>query len=130
MDARQAIFPMLGLKPGEALIIRNAGGIVTDDVLRSLIVAHHLLHAHEVMIINHTKCGLLTFNDEEMRAELRRRTDIDAPTPDRFHSFSDLEQNVRTQVQAVRSHPWLSDLVAVRGFIYDVATGLLSEVSA
>ena len=130
MDARQAIFPMLGLKPGDALIIRNAGGIVTDDVLRSLIVAHHLLDAREVMIINHTQCGLLTFNDEEMRAQLHQVTGAVADTPTHFHAFSDLEENVRAQVHSVKSHPWLSDLVAVRGFIYDVATGLLSEVSA
>ena len=130
MDARQAIFPMLGLKPGDALIIRNAGGIVTDDVLRSLIVAHHLLHAREVMIINHTQCGLLTFNDDDLRARLRRSTGADPATPKRFHAFADLEENVRTQVQTVKSHPWLPDALVVRGFIYDVATGRLSEVSA
>jgi carbonic anhydrase len=130
MDARQAIFDMLGLKPGDALIIRNAGGIVTDDVLRSLIVAHHLLSAREVMVINHTECGLLTFKDDEMRARLRQTTGSDAETPGHFHSFSDLEQNIRTQVQKVKSHPWLPTSLTARGFIYDVKTGRLSEVSA
>jgi carbonic anhydrase len=130
MDARQAIFPMLGLKPGEALILRNAGGIVTEDVLRSLIVAHHLLSAREVMIINHTRCGLLTFDDDELRARLRGTTGIDPATPAHFHSFSNLEENVRAQVRAVKAHPWLSDLSAVRGFVYDVKSGLLTEVAA
>lgn len=130
MDARQAMFPMLGLKPGDALILRNAGGIVTDDVLRSLIVAHHLLSAREVMIINHTECGLLTFKDDEMRARLQQATGANAATPRRFYTFSDLEQNVRLQVQKVKSHPWLPSNLLVRGFIYDVKTGRLSEVLA
>lgn len=129
MDARQAMFGMLGLKPGDALIIRNAGGIVTDDVLRSLIVAHHLLSVREVMIINHTGCGLLTFKDDEMRAHLREKTGADAATPKHFYSFSDLEQNVRAQLQAVKSHPWIPTGVIARGFIYDVSTGRLSEIN-
>ncbi|HYO49031.1 MAG TPA: carbonic anhydrase [Chloroflexia bacterium] len=129
MDARQDIFLMLGLKPGDALIIRNAGGIVTDDVLRSLIVAQHLLSAREVMIINHTECGLLTFDDDEMRAYLSRTTGTDAATPKHFYSFSDLEQNVRSQVLTVKSHPWIYSDTTVRGFIYDVTTGRLREVS-
>ncbi len=129
MDARQAMFPMLGLKPGDALLIRNAGGIVTDDVLRSLIVAHHLLSAREVMIINHTECGLLTFKDEEMRSRLHQATGTNAAIPRRFYAFSDLEQNVRAQVQKVKSHPWLPSNLPVRGFIYDVKTGKLSEVT-
>lgn len=130
MDARQAMFSMLGLKPGDALIIRNAGGIVTDDTLRSLIVAHHLLSAREVMIINHTECGLLTFKDEEMRTRLRQLTGTDVAAPKRFYSFSDLDQNVRVQMQKVKSHPWLPTDITVRGFIYDVKTGRLSEVTA
>ena len=130
MDARQAMFPMLGLKPGDALLLRNAGGIVTEDVLRSLIVAHHLLSAREVMIINHTECGLLTFRDEEMRARLQQATGTNATTPKRFYAFSDLEQNVRAQVQKVKSHPWLPTSLLVRGFIYDVKTGKLDEVLA
>lgn len=130
MDARQAMFSMLGLKPGDALIIRNAGGIVTEDVVRSLIVAHHLLSAREVMIINHTECGLLAFKDEEMRSRLQQATGINSATPRRFYAFSDLEQNVRTQVQKAKSHPWLPADLLVRGFIYDVKTGRLSEVSA
>ena len=130
MDARQAIFAMLGLKPGDALIIRNAGGIVTDDVLRSLIVAYHLLSIRDIMIINHTECGLLAFNDDEMRAHLRRITGAAPATPKHFYSFSDLEQNVRAQVHTVNSHPWIPSGITARGFIYDVKTGLLSEVSA
>lgn len=130
MDARQAMFAMLGLKPGDALIIRNAGGIVTDDVVRSIIVAHHLLSAREVMVINHTECGLLTFKDEEMRSRLQQITGTNSSTPRRFYAFSDVEQNVRVQVQKVKSHPWLPANLTVRGFIYDVKTGKLSEVPA
>ncbi len=131
MDARQALFGMLGLVPGDALVIRNAGGIVTDDVLRSLIVAHHLLSAREVMIINHTECGLLTFKDDDLRARLRQTTGADAATPEHFYSFSDLEQNVRAQVLKVESHPWLAGLITqVRGFVYDVKTGRISEIPA
>src|SRR5688572_24514822 len=106
MDARQAMFPMLGLKPGDALIIRNAGGIVTDDVVRSLIVAHHLLSVREVMVINHTECGLLTFKDEELRSRLQQVMGTKSATPRRFYAFSDVEQNVRIQVQKVKAHPW------------------------
>ncbi|MEO8287871.1 MAG: carbonic anhydrase [Chloroflexota bacterium] len=130
MDARQAIFGMLGLKPGDALILRNAGGIVTDDVMRSVIVAYHLLAAREVMIINHTECGLLSFKDDEMRAQLREATGVAASTPEHFYAFSDLEQNVRAQIQAVKSHPWIPATITARGFIYDVKTGRLSEVAA
>ena len=130
MDARQAMFSMLGLKPGDALILRNAGGIVTEDVIRSLIVAHHLLSAREVMVINHTHCGLLTFKDEALRSRLVQSTGANAATPKRFYAFSDLEQNVRVQVQKVKSHPWLPTHITARGFIYDVKTGRLSEVPA
>lgn len=128
MDARQSMGEMLGLRPGDALLIRNAGGIVTEDVLRSLVVAHHVLYVREVMIINHTDCGLLTFRDEELRTRLQQVTGTATVAPSTFHTFTDLDENVRQQVQKVRSHPWMPGHLEVRGFIYDVRTGRLREV--
>jgi carbonic anhydrase len=129
MDARLTVEQVLGLGTGDAHVIRNAGGIVTDDAVRSLIISHHLLGTQEVVIINHTDCGMLTFKDDELRAKLRRATGTAIVAPYSFHAFSDLEENVREQIQRVRSHPWLPSHIPVRGFIYDVRTGRLSEVS-
>src|SRR5580700_9597458 len=130
MDARMTIEPMLGLRTGEAHIIRNAGGIVTEDAVRSLIISHHLLGTQEFIIINHTDCGMLTFKDEELRSKLEAGTDAAAVTPQSFHAFSNLEENVRQQIQRVKSHPWIPANISVRGFIYDVKTGELNEVPA
>jgi carbonic anhydrase len=128
MDARLIPSQVLGLKAGDAHMIRNAGGIVTEDALRSLVISHHLLGTQEFVIINHTDCGMLTFKDEELRSRLQRETGAAAVAPSRFYAFSDLEANVREQIQKVRSHPWIPDHVVVRGFVYDVKTGKLSEV--
>jgi carbonic anhydrase len=129
MDARMDILQMLGLKPGDAHVIRNAGGIVTDDVLRSLIISHYLLFTREIMIINHTECGMVSFKDEELRARLRTVSGTDSIAPSHFHAFTDLEENVHHQMQKVKSHPWLPSHIPVRGFIYDVKTGRLREVA-
>jgi len=128
-DARLMIEPMLGLKQGDAHIIRNAGGIVTEDVIRSLVISHYMLFTQEFMLINHTQCGLMTFTGEELRARVQEATGTTATTPTSFHTFVDLEANVRHQVRMIRSHPWIPVRIPVRGFIYDVRTGLLSEVS-
>jgi carbonic anhydrase len=130
MDARFMVHQTLGLQAGDAHIIRNAGGIVTEDVLRSLIVSRQLVGIEEVMIVNHTDCGMLTFRDEELRVRLRDETGVDSDSPRRFHSFTDLEENVRRQIRRVQDHPWISGRVSVRGFVYDVQTGLLREVAA
>jgi carbonic anhydrase len=130
MDARLTIEPMLGLKTGEAHIIRNAGGIVTDDALRSLVISHHLLGTQEFMIINHTDCGMLTFHDDELRQRLRTETGIDPVAPAAFHAFDNVEENVRRQIARVRVHPWVPQQIPVRGFVYDVRSGKLNEVSA
>jgi carbonic anhydrase len=129
MDARLMVDQLLGLQAGEAHIIRNAGGIVTEDALRSLILSHHLLGTQEVMIINHTDCGMLTFTDEEVRAKLQQLTGTATVAPVHFYAFRNVEENVRQQVQKVRSHPWVPTQIPVRGFIYDVTTGRLHEVS-
>lgn len=120
----------LGLDTGDAHILRNAGGIVTDDVVRSLVVSHHLLGTEEVMIINHTNCGLMEKAEEELRRLVVNRAGSDAVAPERFFAFQNIEENVRHQVQKLRSHPWIAKQVPVRGFVYDVQTGRLREVSA
>ncbi len=129
MDARLTVEQALGLKTGEAHIIRNAGGIVTEDALRSLIISHHLLGTQEFIIINHTDCGMLTFKDEDLRVELQEKTGTATVAPVHFHAFRDPEENVRVQVQRVKSHPWIPKHVSVRGFVYDVKTGRLHEVA-
>ena len=129
MDARLTVEPMLGLKTGDAHIIRNAGGIVTEDALRSLIISHHLLGTQEFIIINHTDCGMLTFKDDELHTKLQQQTRTTAVVPAHFYAFTNLEENVRQQIQKVKSHPWVPNQIPVRGFIYDVKTGRLKEVS-
>src|SRR5271165_400900 len=118
----------LGLRTGEAHIIRNAGGIVTDDSLRSLVVSHHLLGTEEIMVINHTDCGLMQATEEELRTSIQNRTGTAVVAPAFFYAFQNIEQNVRHQLQKLRTHPWIPKKVVVRGFVYDVANGLLREV--
>ncbi len=130
MDARVTVEELLGLKTGDAHIIRNAGGIVTEDALRSLIISHHLLGTQEFMLIHHTDCGMLTFQDTELRAKLQQQTGTATVAPVHFHAFSDLEEDVRQQIQKVKSHPWIPEHIPVRGFIFNVQTGRLHEVSA
>ncbi len=130
MDARLVVSQMLGLKAGEAHVIRNAGGIADEDAVRSLIISHHLLGTQEFMFIHHTDCGMLTFKEHELHARLRQQSGTAAVTPGRFYAFSDLEQDVREQIEKVKSHPWIPKHIPVRGFIYDVKTGRLKEVAA
>ena len=121
MDARLDPAKFLGLDEGDAHVIRNAGAVVTDDALRSLIISHHLLGTEQAVVIAHTECGMLTFKDEELQERLE--TDFE------FHAFPDLEGNVREGVKKIEDSPLLPDSFAVRGFVYDVKTGELSEVS-
>lgn len=128
MDSRILFERCLGLRPGDAHMIRNAGGIATEDALRSLIVSHHLLDTQEFIIINHTDCGLLKVREEELKKRLAEKMGTPFGAPAHFHAFDDLEANVRQQVDRVKSHPWIPKHIPVRGFIYDVKTGALSEV--
>ncbi len=128
MDSRQPLKAMLGLSPGDAHFIRNAGGLVTDDVLRSLLISVHLKATREVMIIQHTECGLLDLREDELRARLENDYGVYPEGPAQFGGFTSLEGSVREQVARVRSHPWFPHDLAVRGFIYDVATGRIGEV--
>jgi carbonic anhydrase len=127
MDTRLSI-RTLGLKTGDAHIIRNAGGIVTDDALRSLLVSHYLLGTQEFMIINHTDCGLTKTGEDDMRRRIQNSAGTAAVAPAHFYCFQDFDQNVRDQIQKLRTHPWVPQSVAVRGFVYDVTTGLLREI--
>ncbi len=128
MDARLTIEPMLGLNTGDAHIIRNAGGIVTEDVIRSLLISHYLLGTKEFLVINHTDCGMLTFEDHELRDRLCQLTGKLVVAPAQFFAFHNLERNVTEQVLKLRSHPWMPQGISTRGFIYDVKNGRLSEV--
>jgi len=128
MDSRILFEHCLGLRPGDAHMIRNAGGIATDDAIRSLIVSHHLLDTQEFIIINHTDCGLLKVREDELKANLTKKMGAPSATPSHFHAFDDLEANVRQQIQRVKSHPWIPKQIPVRGFVYDVKTGKLREI--
>ena len=127
MDTRLSI-RTLGLKTGDAHIIRNAGGIVTDDSLRSLVVSHYLLGTEEFMVINHTDCGLMHTTEQDLRTRVQNRAGTAAVAPAFFYAFQNIEDNVRQQLQKLNTHPWIPKEVAVRGFIYDVATGRLREI--
>jgi carbonic anhydrase len=122
------VLKLLGLADADVDMIRNVGTVIDDDSVRSLVVSTRVLGTREIMIINHNECGMTTFTDDELEARLRDETGESPIAPARFYSFTDAEQNTREQMQKTRSHPWISRDVAVRGFIFDVHTGLLSEV--
>lgn len=127
MDARLDPALALGLEPGEAHVIRNAGGVVTDDVIRSLSISQHELDTEEVLVMHHTKCGLLTFTDEQFASarerDSGRRPEWSAGT------FRDLEQDVRDSVERILECPFIPRKERVRGFVYEVETGRVREVS-
>jgi carbonic anhydrase len=127
MDARLDPYEVLGLGIGDAHVIRNAGGVVTDDEIRSLAISQHLLGTEEIMLINHTDCGLLKVSNEEFHQLLE---DHSGERPE-WHtmSFSDLEENVRDSIQRIKDSPFIPRTDEVRGFIYQVETGRLEEVS-
>jgi|SRR5919199_1715634 carbonic anhydrase len=127
MDARLNPYPILGLSIGDAHVIRNAGGVITDDEIRSLAISQHLLGTEEIMLIHHTDCGMLTFTDEDFTQMLETQT---GQRPDwGARSFSDLEENVRDSIRRIRESPFIPRKDEVRGFVYDVKTGRLSEVT-
>jgi carbonic anhydrase len=127
MDARLDPVKFLGLGVGEAHVIRNAGGLVTDDALRSLILSHWLFGTTEAFVIAHTDCGMLTFTNDQLHAKLREEAGVDASEID-FLPFAELEQSVAESVERVQTSPLLSGVRAA-GFVYDVLTGRLREVA-
>ena len=127
MDARLSVYGMLGLSEGDAHVIRNAGGAVTDDTIRSLAISQRLLGTEEIILIHHTGCGMLTFTDDEFRAAIEKDTGIRPAWA--AEAFPDLDADVRQSIARVKSSPFLPHTEAVRGFVYEVETGRLREVS-
>ncbi|HZO51026.1 MAG TPA: carbonic anhydrase [Gaiellaceae bacterium] len=126
MDARLAPFALLGLQEGDAHVIRNAGGAVTPDVIRSLAISQRLLGTEEIMLVHHTGCGMLTFRDDEFRAQLEQETGVRPDWP--AETFSDLEADVRQSIARIKASPFIPRKDVVRGFVYEVETGRLREV--
>ena len=127
MDARLSVYGMLGLTEGDAHVIRNAGGVVTDDEIRSLAISQRLLGTEEIILIHHTDCGMLTFTDDEFKAAIEKDTGI-KPTW-AAEAFPDLDADVRQSIARIKASPFIPHTDAVRGFVYEVETGRLREVS-
>lgn len=129
MDPRLSNFPeILGLPHADIDVIRTGGPALTEDVLGELVVSTRVLGTREILLLNHTGCGFTTFTDEELNARLAAATGDLSPAPMRFFSYTDPVQNTREQIKKVRKHPWIAKEVPVRGFVFDMQTGLLSEV--
>src|SRR5947199_4877804 len=127
MDARLTVEDFLGLETGDAHIIRNAGGIATDDAIRSLIISHELLGTNEFLVVNHTDCGMLTFKDEDLRKKLNEKYKSDAGKIN-FYSFDDLSDNVKQQVKRIKTTPFIPRDIPVHGFIYHVENESLERI--
>jgi carbonic anhydrase len=127
MDCRVNPYPILGLELGDAHVIRNAGGVITDDEIRSLAISQHLLGTEEIVLIHHTECGMLSFSDEEFRSKLKDATGEEPDWPAR--SFSDLDEDVRDSIRRILDSPFILNKDSVRGFVYDTSTGALREVT-
>jgi carbonic anhydrase len=126
MDSRLDVFEVLGLGVGDAHVIRNAGGVVTDDTIRSLAISQRMLGTEEIILIHHTECGLLMFTDDEFKAQIYKDTGI-KPTW-AVEAFVDLDEDVRQSIARIKSSPFIPHTDSVRGFVYDVKTGKLNEV--
>lgn len=127
MDARVDVAAVFGLAPGDAHVIRNAGGIVTDDVLRSLLISQRLLGTTEVALLHHSDCGMTTFRDEDLAARVAE--EVGQPLPFSLGAFADLEESVRHSIARLRECPFLPHRERIRGFVYEVETGRLREVT-
>jgi carbonic anhydrase len=127
MDARLNIYGALGLKEGDAHVIRNAGGVVTDDEIRSLAISQRLLGTEEIILIHHTDCGMLTFTDDEFKSSLQQETGIKPEWA--AEAFSDLETDVRQSIARIKASPFIPCKASIRGFIYEIETGRLREVA-
>lgn len=126
MDSRLDIHRLLGAEEGDLHVIRNAGGVVTEDTIRSLIISQRIGGTREVMVIHNTECGMLTFKDEELKQQVSSETGQDPPFA--FHAFTDLEEQIRQDVASIRESSLLVHKDSVRGFVYDVRTGRLREI--
>jgi carbonic anhydrase len=126
MDARLNVYAILGLHEGEAHVIRNAGGVVTDDEIRSLAISQRLLGTKEIILIHHTDCGMLTFTDDGFKQSIHEETGIKPSWA--AEAFRDLDTDVRQSIARIKASPFIPKTDAVRGFVFDVATGKLNEV--
>lgn len=128
MDARLNVYGMLGLREGEAHVIRNAGGVVSDDAIRSLVISQRLLGTREIILIHHTDCGMLTFRDDEVKDQIAAETGIRPPFS--LEAFPDADADVRQSVARLLASPFLPHKDSIRGFVFEVETGRLREVQA
>lgn len=126
MDARMDVFSILGLQAGDAHVIRNAGGVVTEDEIRSLAISQRLLGTKEIILIHHTDCGMLTFNDDQFKQSIQDEVGLKPAWA--AEAFADLDEDVRQSVSRIKNSPFVPEKGSVRGFVFDVATGLLREV--
>lgn len=127
MDARIETGRLLGLEEGDAHVIRNAGGVVSDDVIRSLAISQRLLGTREIVLIHHTDCGMLTFNDDSLKAQIEKDTGLRPPFA--LEAFSDLKDDIRQSIRRIQASPFVPHKDNIRGFVYDVETGRLNEVA-
>jgi carbonic anhydrase len=127
MDARLDVYRILGLAAGEAHVIRNAGGVVTDDEIRSLAISQRLLGTEEIILIHHTDCGMLTFTDDEFKKSIQDETGLKPAWA--AEAFDDLEEDVRQSLRRIDASPFVTKHTSARGFVFDVATGRLAEVA-
>jgi carbonic anhydrase len=127
MDARLNVYSVLGLTEGEAHVIRNAGGVVTDDAIRSLSISQRLLGSREIVLIHHTQCGMLTFRDDDFRFALEDETGIRPAWA--AEAFTDLDSDVRQSIARIKASPFIPHRDQVRGFVYDLGSGRLREVA-
>jgi len=127
MDARLNVYATLGLHEGEAHVIRNAGGVITDDQIRSLAISQRLLGTREIILIHHTDCGMLTFTDDQFKRAIQDETGIKPSWS--AEAFPDPDEDVRQSIARIKASPFIPHKDAIRGFVFDVATGKLNEVS-
>jgi len=127
MDARLNVYAILGLEEGQAHVIRNAGGVITDDEIRSLTISQRLLGTTEIILIHHTDCGMLTFTDDDFKATIQKDTGIKPQWA--AEAFADLDDDVRQSIARIQASPFIPHKDAVRGFVFDIASGRLREVA-
>ena len=128
MDARLDVHKILGLQEGDAHVIRNAGGVATDDAIRSIVISQRLLGTNEVILIHHTDCGMLTFKDDDVKRQIQTETGIRPSFA--LEAFPDLEEDVRQSIERIKASPFVRNKSSIRGFVYDVHTGKLEAVTS
>ena len=128
MDARLDVHKILGLQEGDAHVIRNAGGVATDDAIRSLVISQRLLGTKEIVLIHHTECGMVTFKDDDVKAQIEKDTGIRPAFA--LEAFPNVEEDVKQSIARIKASPFIPNKSSIRGFVYDVHTGRLSEVAA